>query len=147
MFNSDKPFIEFCCASHENYFTEEFQSDDDEYPSDFDFKSSYNVSFMPEPYEDIQRELIHSRYHEEIGIQCDFKPNISLSHYSSMQAISTSSKDKILIPTINHFTMGHTARAFFPVVIIDPFKCSICNLSFKSSKALIGHNAKKHRSK
>lgn len=144
MFDSNRPFIEFCCMGHEAYFTEDFQSDDDDVPANFDYKSTHSIKFMPEPYEDIQKELLHSRFNEEISTQCDFTSSLSIQQLSQMPAYSCDRSDKILTPNPINFSITHTAKAFFPFESLSGFECKSCNLKFKSMRGLQGHNARKH---
>jgi C2H2-type zinc finger len=143
MFDSKKPFVEFCCMGHETYYTEDFESDQDDLVMTFDIISNHKVSFMPEVYEDVQKELLQTRFHEEISVQCDAPSSQSLSQLSSMPAYSKSSVDRILTPNPASYTLAHTARAFFPV-IKEKFYCKVCKLSFKNGQALGGHMSRKH---
>lgn len=144
MLDPRKPFIEFCCMGHETYFTEDFQSDDDDRISPLDHRLSYPMSFMPGPYDDIQSELKSSKFHEEIGIQCEFQAKIPISNFSFMPVLSTNPSDKVIQPSPQPYLLSHTARAFFPEIKVEKFKCKSCGLSFKNSQALGGHLSRKH---
>lgn len=138
-----KQGLEFCCMGHETYFTEDFQSDDDDGMLSLDFKTSYSLSFMPEPYEDIQKELRISQFHSETGTQCEFKPTITMSTLSSMPSISCTN-DKIITPNPTVFALTHTARASFPAILNSNHQCKTCGMFFKNSQALGGHLSRKH---
>lgn len=144
MLDPRKPFIEFCCMGHETYFTEDFLSEDDEISISTDHRQSYNLSFMPGPYEDAISELKSSRSREEASVQCDFTSKTSITNYSLMPAISCNSNDKVLTATSLPYTLNHTPRLFFPEVKLEKFKCKFCGMAFKCSQALGGHLSKKH---
>ena len=144
MCDSNKPFIEFCCMGHEAYFTEDFQSDDEDICQNFDFKSHHAIDFIPEVYEDVQKELVRSRFQEEKYTQCDSSKQFSISQLSYMPSFSTNSKDKVLLANPRTFSISHLARVFFPVEAPIPFQCKICKVVYKSNKSLRGHLSRKH---
>ena len=139
-----KPYIDFCCMGHETYFTEDFLSDEDDQFFTFDLHSQFNISFMPEPYEDLTFEISKNHFHEEVGVQCETKNPALLSKLSSMPAYSRSLKDKVIIPNSVNFHMKHTARVFIPIKVEEAFKCKHCFQAFKSGQALGGHMSRKH---
>ena len=144
MLDPKKPFIEFCCMGHETYFTEDFLSEDDESSINLDHRHSYNLSFMPGPYEDIISELKSNRSREEASVQCDFTAKTSITHYSLMPAMSCNANDKVITPNSIPYTLSHTPRLFFPEIKVEKFKCKVCGMAFKNSQALGGHISKKH---
>jgi hypothetical protein len=129
---------------HENYFTEDFQSEDEDSGLAFDLKANHALGFMPEAYDDVQSELIKSRFHEEVGVQCEFQRTVSLTELMLMPAMSCSETDKVLVPNQGSFGLTHTARAFFPVMSDSPHSCKHCGQGFKTASALNGHVSRKH---
>lgn len=143
MCENRKDYIEFCCMGHEAYFTEDFFSDEDDGSFNYPASSDCNVKFMPEPYEDLQIDILKAKYHEEVGVQCENKTPLFLSQLSSMPAYSRNSKDKVLIPNLVKFSITHTAKVFLPVTL-EQFQCKQCAATFKTGQALGGHMSKKH---
>jgi hypothetical protein len=129
---------------HETYFTEDFQSDDEDRISRVDHRISFPISFMPGPYDDVQTELNSGKDHEEVSTQCENPAKTSLSNYSLMPVISCNPNEKIIYPNPLPYNLSHTARIFFPEVKIEKFKCKSCGLAFKNSQALGGHLSRKH---
>ena len=144
MCDSSKTVIEFCCMGHEAYFTEDFQSDEEDIYQDFNFKSNHAVDFIPEVYEDVKKELVHSRFQAEKYTQCDSANQRSLSQLSYAQSYSTKPNDKVILPNPRNFSISHIARAVFPPEVPVPFQCKFCKIAYKSARSLQGHISRKH---
>ena len=105
--------MEFCCIAHENYFIEDFISDDDSAIPDSDPRLNATISFMPCIYEDAVAEINQSRNTEENSVQCEFSRDKSLSSYSLMPVYESGNKEKILTPKRSSQNLTHFPRVFF----------------------------------
>lgn len=105
--------MEFCCIAHENYFIEDFNSDDDSTIPDSDPRLKATISFMPYIYEDAAAEINQSRNTEENSAQCEFSRDKSLSSYSWMPVYDSENKEKILVPKKISQNLTHFPRVFF----------------------------------
>ena len=139
MIESKNSCIEFCCMGHETYFTEDFQSEDEDLTLPFDYICMNNLEFMPEPYEDITIEISKSHYKEEAGMQCNSENTKSLSYLGSLPAYSNNLDDKVLVPKPSNYQLSHTPRVILTKNVETQYLCKFCLQGFRTGQALGGH--------
>ena len=137
----NKSFLQMCCMAHEMFYTEDFDSEEDSVQNVY-LNPMSQISFIPYQNEELCKDL-SPQDHDEKAVQCEDSQPVSLLALSQMPSISTSSLDKVIVPTNKSFGILHTPKISIGY-IGNSYVCKSCNISFKSGQALGGHLSKNH---
>jgi hypothetical protein len=127
--------------AHEVFYTEDFESDDDSVQNVY-LNPVSQISFFPYQNEEIAKDYSPA-FHDEKSVQCEESTPASLISLSQMPSISTSSLDKVIIPSKKTFELVHTPKVSINF-IGKHFKCRRCGFFFKNDQELTDHLTKYH---